>query len=65
MENAIDLGWIWKEPFIDDKPQHDMFIAEFVTNKRKSRQWLIFPADEIDTKEIILKSCIFCGARIG
>lgn len=64
LEDAVIRGWIWKEPFIDDKPQHDMFITEFVTNKRKSKQWLIFTKEQIDTKEIILKNCLWCSAPL-
>lgn len=53
-------GWIKEQDFIHDKPEHNVFIAEFVTNKRKTKHWLIYDKDEIDTKEIILKNCLWC-----
>lgn len=61
MENAVLRGWVREEIFIDDKPQHNIFIIEFVTNKRKTKHLLIYNKDMIDTKEIILKNCLFCG----
>jgi preprotein translocase subunit Sec63 len=64
MEDAVLRGWIKKEVFIHDKPQHDIYIAEFVTNKRKSKHWLIYNKEEIQTKEIILKNCLFCGDKL-
>lgn len=64
LEDAVIRGWIKEEIFVDDKPEHNIFIAEFVTNKRKTKHWLIYDKDEIDTKEIILKNCLWCGKEL-
>lgn len=61
MENAILAGTVRKEPFIHDKPKTNMYIIEIVTNKRKTKHWLIYNKEEIQTKEIILKNCLYCG----
>jgi hypothetical protein len=61
LEDAVLRGWIKEEPFIDHLPQHNIFIAEFVTNKRIIKHWLTPDTDEIKTKEIILKNCLWCG----
>lgn len=61
METAIHYGTVREEVFIDDHPENNLFIVEIVTNKRKTKHWLIFKENEIQTKEIILKNCLFCG----
>ncbi len=61
MENGILAGTVRKEVFIHDKPESRMYIIEIVTNKRIKKRWLIFKEEQIDTKEIILKNCLFCG----
>ena len=61
MSNAILAGTVRKEHFIHDKPESRMYIVEIVTNKHKSKHWIIFDKDEIQTKEIILKNCLYCG----
>jgi hypothetical protein len=65
MENAILAGTVRKEPFIQDKPKTNMYIVEIVTRKRIKKRWVIFKEEIIDTKEIILKNCLYCGAHIG
>ena len=61
MENSILAGTVRKEYFIHDKPDTSMYIIEIVTNKRKTKHWIIYNKEEIQTKEIILKNCLFCG----
>ncbi len=61
MENSILAGTVRKEYFIHDKPESRMYIVEIVTNKRKTKHWIIYNKEEIQTKEIILKNCLFCG----
>jgi hypothetical protein len=60
MDNAIIQGTVREEVFIDDKPEHNLYIIEIVTKKRKSKNWLMFDREEIQTKEIILKNCLWC-----
>ena len=65
MENSIISGMIREEVFLDDRPEHNMFIVEVVTRKRIKKKWIIFKEEIIDTKEIILKNCLWCGAHLG
>lgn len=61
LEDAVLRGIIKEEPFIHDKPEHNVFILEYVTNKRINKKWLFLKEERIDTKEIILKNCLYCG----
>jgi hypothetical protein len=62
MDNAVFSGTVREEPFIHDRPEHDMYIIEIVTRKRIKKKWIIFKEEIIDTKEIILKNCLYCGS---
>lgn len=61
LEDMILKGSIRIEKFIHDKPEHDMYIAEIVTQKHIKNHWVFFKQEEIKTKEFILKNCIFCS----
>jgi hypothetical protein len=61
MENSVISGMIREEIFVDDRPEHNMFIIEVVTRKRIKKRWLIFKEEQINTREIILKHCLFCS----
>ncbi len=61
MEAAVYYGSVREEAFVADKPLFNIFIAEYVTKKRIRNKWLFMKEERIDTKEIILKHCLFCG----
>ena len=61
MENSILAGTVRKEYFIHDKPDTSMYIIEIVTRKRIKKKWVLLKEEIIDTKEIILKNCLWCG----
>jgi hypothetical protein len=61
LEDAVLTGGIREEAFVADKPLFNIFIAEYVTKKSISKKWLFMKEERIDTKEIILKHCLFCG----
>lgn len=65
LENAILAGSIREEAFIHDKPMFKVFILEYVTKKRINKKWLFMKEERIDTKEIILKHCLFCGSELS
>lgn len=64
MEDAIIRGSIREENIIHDKPDYDAYVAEFVTNKTVTKKMIFFKKERIDTKDIILKHCIFCGKEL-
>lgn len=63
LEDAVIRGWIKEEEIVNGRPEHNAFIAEFVTEKKYKKFKLIGERYDVSTKEIILKSCIFCGER--
>lgn len=64
MDNAIIQGTVREEVFVDDRPEHNLFIVEIVTKKRSTKHWLIFNEKEIQTKEVILKNCLWCSKAL-
>lgn len=68
MENAVIRGSIREESIIHDKPDYDAYVAEFVVSRKVLKPKIPLPKiktkERIDTKEIILKHCIFCGKQL-
>ena len=65
LENAVIRGSIREENIILGKPDHDAYVAEFVTNRTVLKQpFFLKDKERIDTKEIILKYCIFCWKEL-
>ena len=64
LENAVIAGWVREEVFVDDRPENNIFITEIVTKKTTVKHWLIYNKDEIQTKEIILKNCLWCSKAL-
>jgi len=64
LEDAILRGSIREEVIVLGKPEHDIYIAEFVTFKGTQKLPFFREREEIRTKEILLKHCIFCWKRI-
>lgn len=68
MENAVIRGSIREESIIHDKPDYDAYVAEFVVSRKVLKPKIPLPKrktkERIDTKEIILKHCIFCWKQL-
>jgi len=59
-ENAILKGSIREEIIVEGAPEHDVYIAEFVTSKTIKKKLFFLKEERINTKEIMLKHCIYC-----
>lgn len=69
MEDAVIRGSIREEKIIHDKPDYDAYVAEFVVSHKVLKRnkflfWIKKEKERIDTKEIILKHCIFCWKQL-
>lgn len=64
LEDAVLRGSIKEEIVLEGKPEYNAYIAEFVTGKKMNR---IFKhrISRIDTKDIILKNCLWCGKELS
>lgn len=65
MEDAVLKGSIKVIDIVHDKPEYDLYIAEFVTSKSVTKRFYFFKHEEIKTREIILSHCLYCNYDLG